>query len=171
MVASLRVSWRKHPALPEPWPVPERDAGEDVVDAIVGKMKQGNRKFVYWRKRDGTQYGKNTCTWEVIDAKLDKDDLEGESGTYKLTLVAYIHLVCAGKQARFKLRQTIFNGIIKHKSDSEDNVYWVEFNSRRHANKFVDLELPKAVGDGEYSWWRLDGYDTNEDEDESMSEE
>ena len=35
-----------------------------------------------------------------------------------------------------------------------------------HINKSVDLELPNTVGDGEYSWWWLDGYETNEDEDD-----
>jgi hypothetical protein len=39
----------------------------------------------------------------------------------------------------------------------------VVFDSGRHTDKYVDLELPKAVGAGEYSWWRLDGYDTNEE--------
>ena len=58
-------------------PVPERDAGEDVIAAIVGKMKQGNKKFVYWSKKYGTLYEKNTCTWQAIVAELDKDDLEG----------------------------------------------------------------------------------------------
>ena len=33
----------------------------------------------------------------------------------------------------------------------------------------MDLQLPKLVSAGEYSWWRLDGYDTNE-EDESEEE-
>ena len=43
--------------------VPERVlVGEDVVEAVVGKAKQGNKKFVYWSKPDGSSYAKDTCT-------------------------------------------------------------------------------------------------------------
>lgn len=133
-------------------PVPERDAGEDIIEAVVGKMKQGNRKFVHWREKGGELYEKNTCTWQVVDAALDEDDL-------------------VGKRVQFKLRQTVFVGTIKHKSNDHATEYWVEFDSRRHSNRFVDLELHKAVGDGEYSWWRLDGYETNEGGDEGESDE
>lgn len=76
-----------------------------------------------------------------------------------------------GKRAQFKLRQTVFAGVIKHRSEDADNKYWVEFESRRHSSKYVDLELPGAVADGEYSWWRLDGYDTNGDESEDETTE
>ena len=45
----------------------------------------------------------------------------------------------------------------------------MKFDSSRHTDRYIDLELPKAVGAGEYSWWRLDGswdgYDNNEEED------
>lgn len=124
-------------------PTPERNAGEDVVEAVVGKMKQGNKKFIYWSKQGGGAYGKNTCTWERIVEEVNPALLVGHA-------------------VRFRLGQTELHGkIAKHESGSK---YFVEFESRRHSDRVVDLELPKLVSAGEYSWWRLDGYDTCEDE-------
>jgi hypothetical protein len=135
-------------------PVPERDAGEDVVIAVVGKQNQGNKKFVRWGKKDGTLYGADMCTWQSIDAPVHKDDVEG-------------------KRARFKFKQTIFTGTIQPQAKSDGEArgsrYWVKFHSARHKDRYVDLELPKTVREGEYSWWRLDGYGTN-DEGESDEE-
>lgn len=51
-------------------PVPKRNAGEGVVEAVVGKRKQGNKKFIYWSKQGGGQYAKNTCTWESVASDL-----------------------------------------------------------------------------------------------------
>ena len=58
-------------------PVPERDAGEDVIIAVVWKQKQGNKKIVRWGKKDGSLYDKDTCTWQSTGDKLglDSDDL------------------------------------------------------------------------------------------------
>lgn len=133
-----------------PLPVPERNAGEDEIGAVVGKQKQGNKKFVFWRQQDGTEYGKDTCTWEPSDiAELDADDL-------------------IGKQASFRLGRSTFEGTIK-RHDGGTN-YWVEFQSSRHKNRSVDLELPRPVVQGEYSWWRLAGYDTNNESTDSESD-
>jgi hypothetical protein len=132
--------------------VPERDAGEDVVVGVVGKQKQGNKKFVRWGRKDGTLYDADTCTWQRIDAAVDKDDVQG-------------------KKARFKLKQTVFTGTIEHQEDGGGSRYWVKFDSARHTDRYVDLELPKTVGAGEYSWWRVDGYETNESDGEELSDE
>jgi hypothetical protein len=130
--------------------VPERDGGEDIIIAVVGKQKQGNKKFVRWGKKDGALYDADTCTWQSIDAAIDKDDVQG-------------------KAARFKLRQSVFTGTIERQADGGGSKYWVKFDSSRHTDRYIDLELPEAVGAGGYSWWRLDGYDTNEEE-ESIEE-
>ena len=126
-------------------PVPERDGGEDIIIAVVGKQKQGNKKFVRWGKKDGALYDADTCTWQSIDAAIDKDDVQG------------------------KARQSAFTGTIERQADGGGSKYWVKFDSSRHTDRYIDLELPEAVGAGGYSWWRLDGYDTNEEE-ESIEE-
>ena len=123
--------------------VPVRGAGEDVVEAVVGKMNQGGKKFIFWSKVGGGGYGKDTCTWEPIEEPLDSELL-------------------VGHRATFKMRQSEFPGVIRrHESGS---THWVEFGSRRHQDRLVDLELPKTVSAGEYSWWRLDGYETLSEE-------
>ena len=35
----------------------------------------------------------------------------------------------------------------------------------------MDLELPKTVASGEFSWWRLDGYETDDPGRKSESED
>jgi hypothetical protein len=65
------------------------------------------------------------------------------------------------------LWQSVFTGTITRQHADGSSKYWVVFDSGRHTDKYVDLELPKAVGAGEYSWWRLDGYDTNEEGEDS----
>jgi hypothetical protein len=74
-----------------------------------------------------------------------------------------------GHVARFKMGKTVFQGVItRHESGSK---YWVEFESRRHKSRLVDLELLETVGNGEYSWWRLDGYDTLDEREEDGEED
>jgi hypothetical protein len=132
--------------------VPERNAGEDVVEAVVGKMKRGGKKFIHWSKQDGGDYPKDTCTWESMQEDCDSTLLLNHT-------------------ARFKMGQSVFQGrIVSHESGSK---YWVEFQSRRHKDRVVDLELPRSVASGEYSWWRLDGYDTlseREEEDDGLDD-
>lgn len=68
-----------------------------------------------------------------------------------------------GQRTRFKKGQSEFGAVIDHHVAGSE--YFVRFDSRRHADRVVDLDLPKPVSSGEYSWWRLDGYETNEEED------
>ena len=42
----------------------------------------------------------------------------------------------------------------------------MESDYRRHNNRDVDLGLNGSVSSGEYSWWRLRGYDTFNDDGE-----
>ena len=53
---------------------------------------------------------------------------------------------------------TIYTGTIVKQHESEARSFWIEFDSRRHQDLWVDLELPGLVKDGEFSYWRLDGY-------------
>ena len=128
--------------------------GEDVVEAVVGKAKQGNKKFVYWSKPDGSSYAKDTCTWETksINEEFDPELLVGHA-------------------AQFKKGQSLFHCIIE-RCESRSK-YWVKFKSNRQTDRVVDLELPKTVASGEFSWWRLDGYETDDPrrKNESESEE
>ena len=112
----------------------------------MGKKKQGNKKFIYWSKLDGGAYGQDTCTWQPMDEELNADFL-------------------VGKRAKFKLGQTLFYGTITKVEGVSK--YFVEFDSRRHKDRVVDLELKGPVSSGEYSWWRLEGYDTFNDDNES----
>lgn len=96
----------------------------------------------------------------------------GGSKTKREALLGLGPSSLSGMRAHFRLGQSTFAGITKHQcTDSEPSRCWVEFDSRRHADKFVDLELPNAVSSGEHSWWGLDGYETNEDEDEDEAGE
>jgi len=111
---------------------------------IVGKKKQGNNKFVLWES--------DQCTWQ--------------QGEYELVIVS---TVLTGKAAAFKLGQTIHLGTIIKQHETEKSKYFVEFKSRRQ-DRWVDLELPELVSNGECSYWRLDGYETW-DESEGENEE
>lgn len=121
---------------------------------MVGKQKQGGKKFIFWKQQNGAAYPKNTCTWEPSSiSEFDPDDLLGQPVVFK-----------AGR-SEFKGK------IKKHEGGSN---YWVEFESRRHTSRSVDLELSLPVSNGGYSWWRLTGYETNEEsegEDEEEEEE
>ena len=77
------------------------------------------------------------------------------------------------QRAQFRIGQTTFAATIMHQHATKTNEFWVKFQSRRKEDAYVDLELNLRVSSGGCSWWRLDGYDTNEEdeEDESESEE
>lgn len=131
-------------------PAPVRNAGEWVVEQVVGKKNQGGKRLIYWSKQDGEACEKSDCTWEGNDAfaELDPEFLTGHD-------------------ASFRLGQTTFKGVIQHQaSDGEETRYWVKFQSRRHQDKYVDLDLPNTVSSGEYSWWVLDGYSERVEQDE-----
>ena len=128
---------------------PRRNAGEDTVAGIVGKKKQGNNNFVLWESDDGMLLN-DQCTWQQAGYGL-------------------VSTVLTGKAAAFKLGQTIHLGTIIKQHETEKSKYFVESKSRRQ-DRWVDLELPELVSNGEYSYWRLDGYETW-DEREGESEE
>jgi hypothetical protein len=44
----------------------------------------------------------------------------------------------------------------------------VVFKSSRRPDEHVDLEVSKQVSAGGYSWWKLDGYETWDEDDEEM---
>jgi hypothetical protein len=44
----------------------------------------------------------------------------------------------------------------------------VVFKSSMRPDEHVDLELTKQVSAGGYSWWKLDGYETWDEDDEEM---
>ena len=75
-----------------------------------------------------------------------------------------------GQRTNFKLGQTVFPTTILKHHESKNSTYQVKFDSNRHKRgkmPWVDLELPGKVSAGEYSYWKLDGYDTNVEESES----
>ena len=68
------------------------------------------------------------------------------------------------KPATFKLGQSVHKGRITKQHETELSTFFVEFESHRQENRWVDLELSGLVKDGEFSFWRLDGYDTWDDD-------
>ena len=66
---------------------------------------------------------------------------------------------CGECSAR-KLGQAEHKGSITKQHEGKSTTHWIEFDSRRHTNKWVDLELPRLVKDGRYSYWKLDGLET-----------
>jgi hypothetical protein len=126
--------------------VPERDQGMDVIEGVVGKMVQGGKKFLFWGKKDGGgEYPKDQCTWQATDEAVSPD-------------------VVLGQRASLKLGQSVFKGVILRAHESQVSTYFVRFDNGRHSDRYVDLELPIKVAAGGYSWWRLDGYDTCDEE-------
>ena len=121
-------------------PVPERNAGEHTVAAVISKRKQGNSKCILWESTAGELLN-NECTWE--QAAFD--------------IVASALL---GKSISLKLGQAEHKGSITKQHEGKGTSHWIEFDSRRHTHKWVDLELPRLVKDGEYSYWKLDGFKT-----------
>ena len=133
-------------------PVPNPDAGMDRYD-IIGKKVQGNCKFHLWEKANGEMYGRDQCTWQAC-----RDQFDGA--------------VLCGQAAQFKIAQTVYKAKIENKHDTHDgedclgcgmnqeSTFAVTFSSKRHPHGqrcWVDLELPRKVGDGEYSYWKFRG--------------
>ena len=81
--------------------------------------------------------------------------------------------VLSGKRANFKLGPTVFKATIVEQHATKVSTYKVQFDSKRHPKGqtcWVDLELPRRVANGEYSFWKLDGYETNIDSDSTESD-
>jgi hypothetical protein len=111
---------------------PAHSAGEDTIAGVVGEKKQGNLKFIL-RESEASSELCDQCTWQPGEFDFAPSVLLGEAAT-------------------FRLRQTSHSGVIKKRHRSEPTVYYTEFNSRRHTNRWVNLDLPRLVGNGEYSY-------------------
>ena len=68
--------------------------------------------------------------------------------------------IMLSQTATFKLGQIVHKGRIGHQHETELSKFYVKFDSRRLGNRWVDLELPGPVKNGEFGFWRLSGYDT-----------
>ena len=110
-------------------PAPERNAGEDTIAGVVGKKVQGSQKFVLWEK-DGELLA-DQCTWEPGAG---------------FNLVPSILL---NQTATFKLGQTMHKGEISLQHETELSKFHIKFESRRLSDRWVDLELPGLVRDGD----------------------
>jgi len=75
----------------------------------------------------------------------------------------------SGQPARFRRGQTTFDATIQEQQGTS-STFLVVFKSSRREDEHIDLQLTKAVSAGGYSWWRLDGYETWDEEDEDDEE-
>jgi hypothetical protein len=116
-------------------PLTDENSGEDGINGMVGRKKQGGLRFIHWKDaKTNENYPLNQCTWEPKAFECE--------------------LNCAmisGKQATFKLGQSVLEGTIGQQHPSKPNEFYVKFKSSRRADEYVDLNLNKKVGNGGYS--------------------
>jgi hypothetical protein len=91
--------------------------------------------------------------WESTSGKLLNNGALGEQAAFDIVASALL-----GKSISLKLGQAKHKGSITKQHEGKSTTHWIEFDSHRHTNKWVDLELPRLVKDGEYNYWKLDGF-------------
>lgn len=95
---------------------PHADAGEDVIHAIVGKKKQGDRCFIHRKSESGELFARDTCSWEKVASTFDSDEL-------------------LKQPAVFKQGQTTYAAIIEKKHATKHSTYWICFDSESKADE------------------------------------
>ena len=143
-------------------PVPKRNRQYEVT-AIVGKAKQGKVKKVFWRDQDTKQLcSKEECTWQPPEAfdgdsgNLDPDELVGDTITLEEGGATYSAKITKVKAPNSTSYWVVYVKIVATGKKSKKKPRW------------VDLELPPSEGT---SSWRLDGYKTLEEDEESGEED
>lgn len=143
-------------------PAPPRKKSYEVAK-VVGKAKQGKYKKVHWKDTDtGALCGVNQCTWTA------PSDFDGDAGKLQADWLV-------GKTITLEDQGTIFAALVEKVKDTNPNVYQVKYNKNVKTNKatkkksrWVDFELPPSE---KTSWWRVDGYETEEEDGNSNSDD